>query len=298
MRIINFGSCNIDYVYSLHHIVAPGETETTGSLEIFPGGKGLNQSIATARAGADAIHIGCVGEDGQFLLEILKDSNVDISYVRRVEGKNGHAIIQLASTGENSIFLYPGSNHKFTRRYVDEIMTEFTSEDIIVLQNEINEMEYIVEQAYGKKIPTVLNPSPFNETIQKIDLCKITYLILNEVEAKGFTGCDDAEESLQYFRKHYPTLKVMLTLGENGCVYMDVNQQIYQPIHRVNVVDTTAAGDTFAGYFVAGISKGKEMSEILQMATVAAGISVSRKGAAPSIPYRKEVLSVLEGGLL
>lgn len=293
MKIINFGSSNIDYVYSLQHIVAPGETETTESLEIFPGGKGLNQSIAIARAGAEVVHIGCLGEDGRFLLETLAMSKVDTSYVRTVEGKSGHAIIQLASDGENAIFLYPGSNHKFTKQYIDEVLKGFSSEDIVVLQNEINAIDYIVEEAYRKRMQIVLNPSPFNEAISKVDLKKISYLILNEVEAKGYTGCDDVEASLQYFQKQYPLLKVMLTLGGKGCVYMDENQKKYQPIHKVNVVDTTAAGDTFTGYFVAGISEGKEISDILQLASVAAGISVSRKGAAPSIPCRQEVSAVL-----
>ena len=294
MRIVNFGSCNIDYVYSLHHIVVPGETETTENLEIFPGGKGLNQSIATARAGATAIHVGCIGNDGQLLIDTLKDSNVNTSYIRTVDGKSGHAIIQLASDGENSIFLYPGSNHKFTKEYIDKVMAELSTEDIIVLQNEINHIDYIVDKAYCKQMQIVLNPSPFNETISRIDLHKITHLILNEIEAKGFTGCNDVEESLEYFRKWYPELKIMLTLGGEGCVYMDDKQRIYHPIHKVSVVDTTAAGDTFTGYFVAGISERKEITDILEMASVAAGISVSRKGAAPSIPYKQEVLSVLE----
>lgn len=294
MKIVNFGSSNIDYVYSLQHIVAPGETETTESLEIFPGGKGLNQSIAIARAGAEVVHIGCIGEDGQFLLETLAMSKVDTSYVKIVEGKNGHAIIQLAFDGENAIFLYPGSNYKFTKQYIDEVLKEFSSEDIVVLQNEINEIDYIVEEAYRKQMRIVLNPSPFNEAISKVDLNKISYLILNEVEAKGYTGCDDVEASLQYFQEQYPSLKVMLTLGGKGCVYRDDNQKLYQPIYEVDVVDTTAAGDTFTGYFVAGISEGKEISDILQLASVAAGISVSRKGAAPSIPCRQEVSSVLE----
>lgn len=296
MKIINFGSSNIDYVYSLQHIVTPGETESTESLEIFPGGKGLNQSIAIARAGARAVHIGCLGEDGQFLLETLAMSNVDTSYIKTVDGKSGHAIIQLASDRENAIFLYPGSNYKFTKQYIDEVLEEFSSEDIVVLQNEINEIDYIVEKAHRKQMQIVLNPSPFNETISKIDLSKISYLVLNEIEAKGYTGCDDVEESLQYFQRQYPSLKVMLTLGGKGCVYMDENQKIYHPIHKVHVVDTTAAGDTFTGYFVAGISEGKEIADILYMASVAAGISVSRKGAAPSIPCRQEVLAVLDKG--
>lgn len=290
MKIINFGSCNIDYVYSLHHIVAPGETEATSGMAVFPGGKGLNQSIAAARAGAEVVHVGYIGEDGKLLLDTLRESNVQTSYIKTWSGKSGHAIIQLAANGENSIFLYPGANWQFTREYIDEVLDDFSDEDVVLLQNEINDIEYIVEKAYQRNMVVVLNPSPFNEIIERIDLHKIAYLVLNEVEAKGFTGCEDVEGSLEYFHTHYPSLKIMLTLGGKGCVYMDETQTHYQAGNKVEVVDTTAAGDTFTGYFVTGLSEGKEISEVLQLATNAAGISVSRKGAAPSIPYRCEVL--------
>ena len=212
MKIINFGSCNIDYVYSLHHIVAPGETEATSGMAVFPGGKGLNQSIAAARAGAEVVHVGYIGEEGQLLLDTLRESNVQTSYIKNYAGKSGHAIIQLAESGENSIFLYPGANWQFTRDYIDAVLDDFTDNDVVLLQNEINDIEYIVEQAHQRKMAVVLNPSPFNEIIEKIDLRKIAYLVLNEVEAKGFTGCEDVEESLQYFRNNYPSLKVMMTL--------------------------------------------------------------------------------------
>lgn len=107
MKILNFGSCNIDYVYSMDHIVAPGETQTTHKMEIFPGGKGLNQSIAAARAGAKTYHAGCVGNDGEMLTDILSASGVNTDCLQKVDAKNGHAIIQVSSRGENSIFLIP-----------------------------------------------------------------------------------------------------------------------------------------------------------------------------------------------
>jgi len=217
MKIVNFGSCNIDYVYSLEHIVIPGETESTYNLEVFPGGKGLNQSIAIARAGAEVFHVGCVGEESQLLLDTLEESDVNISYIKTVEGKNGHAIIQLASSGENSIFLYPGSNRKFTTEFIDYVLADFSAGDILVLQNEINQINYIVEQAYQKKLQVVLNPSPFDKAIKYIDLQKISYLILNEIEAEGLTGYDNPEESLEYFKVNYPSLKVVVTLGGQGC---------------------------------------------------------------------------------
>lgn len=294
MKIINFGSCNIDYVYSLNHIVLPGETESSSNMEIFPGGKGLNQSIAAARAGADVYHAGCIGEDGQLLIDVLRESGVKLSYISLVNGKNGHAIIQLALDGENSIFLYPGSNQQFTTDYIDEVLSSFSEGDIVMLQNEINLVDYIVEKACERGLEIVLNPSPFNEIIATIDLNKVSYLVLNEVEARGFTGSDCAKESLKYFKENYPSLNVMLTLGGQGCIYMDEKEQITHHAFKVDVVDTTAAGDTFTGYFVAGLAAGENMQEILRVSSASAALAVSKKGAAPSIPYREEVLHALE----
>ena len=293
MNIINFGSCNIDYVYRLEHIVEPGETETTKTLETFPGGKGLNQSIAAARAGASIYHVGNVGNDGEFLVSMLSENGVDVSCIRRVDSKNGHAIIQVSDKGDNSIFLYPGSNEMMKKEFIDEVLEQFSADDMVLLQNEINHVDYIIEQAYKKGMPIVLNPSPFNEKIAKIDFDKLFCVILNEVEAKGISGCKEPEESLAYFEKRYPNLKVMITLGANGSIFMDAGNKIYQTAYEVEVVDTTAAGDTFTGFFIAGLASGKEYTEILKMASVAAAISVSHKGAAPSIPTYEETLQAL-----
>lgn len=294
MKILNFGSCNIDYVYSLDHIVGVGETETTCKLETFPGGKGLNQSIAVAKAGAKIYHAGCVGCDGDMLIDILLKNGVDISYISKTDEKNGHAIIQVSSEGENSIFLYPGSSEMITKNYIDLVLENFGRDDIILLQNEISNVEYIVEKAYRKQMCIILNPSPFNEKLDKIDFNKLAYIVLNEVEAKAISECDIHEESLAYIKNKYPNLKVMLTLGSNGCIYTDSLCEFYQPSFKVDAVDTTAAGDTFTGYFVAELSKGTDYQKILKIASAASAISVSKKGAAPSIPDKREVLFSLE----
>ncbi|MBQ2742676.1 MAG: ribokinase, partial [Oscillospiraceae bacterium] len=221
MKILNFGSCNIDYVYSLDHIVRVGETETTHKLETFPGGKGLNQSIAVARAGAKIYHAGCVGNDGAMLLDILANSGVDISHIRRLGVKNGHAVIQLSSSGENSIFLYPGSNEMIDKELIDKVLCDFGKGDIILLQNEISNVGYIIEKAYKKGMCIIFNPAPFNDGIRNIDFNMISYIVLNEVEAAEMSGFEEPEKSLEYLGCTYPDLRVVLTLGENGCVYMD-----------------------------------------------------------------------------
>ena len=290
MRILNFGSCNIDYVYSMNHIVTVGETITTRNLELFPGGKGLNQSIATARAGAEVFHAGCLGNDGGMLKEILLNSGVNISFLKHVDEKNGHAIIQVSDDGDNSIFIYPGSNSMITRGFVDEVLENFSSDDIILLQNEINDIEYIIEKAHEKGMCVVFNPSPINEVISQIDLGMISYLILNEVEAKEITGVKDVEEQLMYFESKYPRLNVILTLGKRGSVMLRDGKLLRQEAYKVTAVDTTAAGDTFTGYFLAGLAMGVDDKTALMRASTASAISVSKKGAAPSIPILDEVL--------
>ena len=293
MKILNFGSCNIDYVYSLDHIVEVGETETTYGHNTFPGGKGLNQSVAAAKAGATVYHAGCVGYDGKLLTNVLSENGVDISLLKTIDQKTGHAIIQVSAKGENSIFLYPGSNEMVEKEYIDQVLEHFGEGDVVLLQNEISNVDYIVEKAYQKRMCIILNPSPFNEKIGKIDFQKLSYILINEVEAKGISGFDLPEESLAYIKKNYPNLKVLLTLGRQGCIYMDQAVELHQPAFEVEAVDTTAAGDTFTGYFIAELSRGTDCAEILKIASAASAIAVTRHGAAPSIPLREEVLSAL-----
>lgn len=198
MKILNFGSCNIDYVYSLQHIVKIGETETTHTLETFPGGKGFNQSIAVSRAWAKIYHTGCVDNDSKMLTDILQKNGVDISYLKLIDTKNGHAVIQVNSKGENSIFLYPGSNEMITKKYVDTVLDKFNAGDIIILQNKINNVDYIAEKAYQKGMCIVLNPSPFNEKIHTINFNMLSYIVISEVELSEISESAEPEESLVF----------------------------------------------------------------------------------------------------
>lgn len=294
MKILNFGSCNIDYVYSLAHIVTIGETEAVSKLEIFPGGKGLNQSVAAAKAGLKVYHAGCIGYDGEMLAEVCCKNGVDISYIEKVNEKNGHAIIQVSAEGENLIMVYPGSNYMVTKKYIDCVLENFDKGDMILLQNEISNVDYIIKKAHQKDMCIIFNPSPFNSEIDKIDLNMVSYLILNEVEAKAISDCSSYEESLTYIKNKYINLKIVLTLGADGCIYADNTHEIYQPAFVVDAVDTTAAGDTFTGYFAAELAKGTDHRSILKIASAASAVTVSRKGAVPAIPDKCEVLSYLK----
>lgn len=289
MKVLNFGSCNIDYVYSVKSIVNDGETISALNLEIFPGGKGLNQSIALARAGEKVYHAGCVGIDGQFLLEVMKGSGVDISLVSRSENKNGHAIIQLDEHGENAIFVFKGTNGNITKEYVNCVLQKFDKGDILLIQNEISNLEYIIEKGYERGLSIVFNPSPFTDELKKIDLNKISYLVLNKTETLGFFGSAENDIVQEYIKNQHPHLKVVLTKGVNGSLYLDKESVLHCPAYKVKAVDTTAAGDTFTGYFVALIANGLSPEKALDIASLASALSVSKIGAAPSIPLMSQV---------
>ena len=293
MKILNFGSCNIDYVYNVEDIVVPGETISANSLELFAGGKGLNQSIAVAKAGATVYHAGCIGTDGEMLKEILNENNVDTTYLKTADSKNGHAIIQVSKSGENSIVLFGGSNQLVDKEYIDTVLSSFDKNDIIILQNEISNIEYIIDKAYQKGMQIVFNPAPFSENLKAIDLCKISYLILNETECQGFAGTKEKSEALDTILAKAQNLNVVLTLGKKGAVFANNKQKVYQNAFSVTAVDTTAAGDTFIGYFVNGLTKEFSIEENLKFCCAASALAVTKKGAAPSIPRYEEVAAAL-----
>lgn len=291
MKILNFGSSNMDFVYSLEHIVSAGETVKSKSMNIFPGGKGLNQSVALARAGQRVYHAGCFGTDGEMLVNLLKENGVDVSHIKYVNEKNGHAIIQVSDDGENSIVIYPGSNAMVTKDYIESVLSNFGSGDFLLLQNEISNIEYIIEKASGKGMKIFLNPSPCSDNLKNIDFNMLSYIILNEGEAKTLSGCENSESALAYFSENYPNLNVVLTLGKKGSVFFGEGQKVSQPSFEVKAVDTTAAGDTFTGYFISMLSRGESYKNALRISSAAAAISVSKNGAAPSIPLYDTVLS-------
>ena len=293
MRVLNIGSLNVDYVYTVDHIILPGETEATSSRNIFLGGKGMNQSCALAKAGVEVYHGGLIGEDGRMFLDACREYGVHADFIRIVDGPSGHTIIQIDKNAQNSILLFGGANRKLTREFVDEVLSHFTDEDILLLQNEVNELPYIVDKAYEKGMQIALNPSPFNEALEAVDMGKIGIFLLNEVEGFQLTGETESEAILARLRQKFPNARIVLTLGKDGAVYADARQQVRQPIFPVKAVDTTAAGDTFTGYFLAGLAEGLPMEEVMRRSAKASSIAVTRPGAVPSIPTRAEVLTAL-----
>ena len=289
----------------MDHFVQKGETPASSAQKIFSGGKGLNQSVALGRAGAEVFHAGAVGPDGQFLLDLLQEAGVDTHLVKQLESvRTGNAIIQRDPEGNNCILLYGGANQAITREQVKKSLEGFGAGDYIVLQNEINQMPFLMEQAHAKGMHIVLNPSPMNGRIFEMPLGCVDYLILNEVEAaqileadtpalgdeKAALGDEKAGEAMaELLKKKFPRSRIVLTLGEKGAVYCGEETRIRQPAYAVRAVDTTAAGDTFTGYFIAGISRGMSAEEALDTASRAAAIAVTKPGAAPSIPAWEQV---------
>ena len=294
MKILNFGSLNLDYVYNVEHFVMAGETISSSSRETFCGGKGLNQSVAASKAGGNVFHAGNIGAEGGVLLDMLKSAGTDIHLTRQVSVPTGHAIIQVNEHGNNCIILYGGANQCITQAQIDEVLSEFSRGDYLILQNEVNMLPEIIDKAYEKGMVIFLNPSPFDDKLKKIDYNKISYILLNEVEGCAISGKTEPSEIIEGIREKYKKIAVVLTLGEKGSVYDDGKEHFEQGIFKVKAVDTTAAGDTFTGYFVSALAEGRGAREALKRAAAASAIAVSRKGAAPSVPTVEEVEEFLK----
>lgn len=293
MKIVNFGSLNIDYTFVVSEIAKPGQTVSSVAELRFPGGKGLNQSIAIARAGYPVYHAGIIGEDGLFLKKLLEKTGVDCRFIKVVEEGTGKAFIQVEASGQNCIVLSGGANQKNSQEYCDEVLDNFEKGDYLLVQNEVNCMDYLIDKAYEKGMIIVLNPSPMDEKVFACDLSKVSVFIMNEDEGEKITGKSEVGEILNKMSEHYPQAKTVLTLGKQGAVYSWKSERIYQESYLVETVDTTGAGDTFTGYLLANMMKGFSVTDCLKYAAKAASIAVTREGAASSIPCKEEV--VLDG---
>ena len=289
MKIYNLGSLNIDYVYAVDHFVTAGETLASEKMTVFPGGKGLNQSMALARAGARVIHGARIGDNGEFLTDTLTSAGVDTSRIEKITGSCGCAIIQVDKDGQNSILLFAGTNHCIDKTYIEKFLFDAEENDILLLQNEINNLDVIFEIAHQKKMQIAFNPSPFHMDIHKLPLSCVKWWFCNEIEGAALFGSNDPKEIAETFVKRFPNSNLILTLGKDGSVFINADTYIEQPIYKVHTVDTTAAGDTFTGYFLAAVTKGKDVGYALKIASKAASITVSRHGASSSIPMYAEV---------
>lgn len=284
MKILNFGSLNIDIFFRVENIVKPGETISAKSIEKRPGGKGLNQSVALSKSFENVYHAGSVGDDGIFLVDYLKSENINTKYIKKSDKLTGNAIIQVDDKGENSIVLYKGANFDNDKKFIDEVLNDFSKDDILLLQNEISSMKYLIDKAYEKGMKIVLNPSPITDEIKEFDFNKIDLLLVNEIEAKDIANKDNIDESINYFMATYPNINLIVTLGSKGSIFVNKNEKIKQEGIKVESVDSTGAGDTFTGFFVSYFYQGKNVRDCLKFASLASALSVTKSGASISIP--------------
>jgi len=295
VRILNYGSLNIDHVYRVGHIVRPGETLPSREYQVFGGGKGANQSLAIARAGGTVCHAGKVGADGEWLLKELADAGVDVGGVQIGEGPSGHALIQVDEAGENAIVLFAGTNRQIERDRVDSVLSGFGAQDVLLLQNEISELAHMMNAAAKRGIRICLNPAPFTESVQALPLEKVGILIANELEGGALTGEREPAAIVSGLCALLPQADIVLTRGAAGVLYGKGEQRLAVPAFAAEPVDTTGAGDTFVGYYLAEQQRERAVEACLKTACRAAALCVARKGAMASIPTLAEVQAAERG---
>ena len=294
MNVVNFGSLNIDHVYAVDHFCRAGETIHTKSYTQNAGGKGLNQSIAVSRSGQKVHHAGLLGPEGARLAELLSGSGVDLRYLKHTDVPQGHAVIQVQPDGQNCIFLYGGSNQAVTPQEIDEVLAQLGAGDYLLLQNEISNLTYLLRTAVRRGLRVVLNASPISDELLNADLSGVDWLVVNEIECAAMAGCGDVQAGYETLKRRYSGLGILLTLGAEGSDSWKDGVEIRQCAYPVKAVDTTGAGDTFMGYFVGCLAQGMERQTAMQYASMASAISVTRPGAAASIPLMDEVRAAVE----
>ncbi len=295
--VLNVGSLNIDHVYHVDHVARPGETLASASYEVFAGGKGANQSAALGSAGAQVYHCGRVGPEGRWLVLELEQFGVEVGHiVLDEETPGGHAIIQVDAHGENSIVLFPGCNHSISKVQINTVLEQFAPGDFLLLQNEISEIPYLIEEGFNKGMRVCFNPAPASSRMLDYPLQHVSMLFVNKSEGAILTGVEEEdavlEQMVEGLRSRLPETELVITLGAEGAVFIPGEEQadpvVVEPVPVDGVVDSTGAGDTFIGYFIAALSRGDPTHDALEIAAAAAAISVTRAGAMSSIPTATE----------
>jgi len=299
-NIVVVGSSNTDLVVTTLHLPQPGETLLGNEINIHPGGKGANQVVATARANAKATFIAKVGKDdfGQKAIEGYKSDNINVDHIIiDPQHPSGIAVILVEeSTGQNSIVVVGGANNFLSVGDIKNTESVIAAADTLLLQLEIpvDVVEFTLRIAKNNRVKTILNPAPAKELTDKL-LRMVDIITPNESETKFLTGIEpDSEENIQ--KAACLLLKkvneaVIITLGDRGAYFCEVNGDMgFIPSTKVEAVDSTAAGDVFNGYLAALLAGGSDLRNAISLANKAAAISVTRKGAQPSIPKLSEII--------
>lgn len=288
-RIFNLGSVNVDHVYRVAHFVRPGETLAATSYSRGAGGKGFNQSIALARAGAAVCHIGATGGDADWLRTRLQAEGVEILHLARTGEPTGHAVIQVSDAGENSIVLHGGANLAVTPQAVSLAIAGARPGEWFLCQNETSSVPEALRIARAAGLHVCFNPAPMSPEVTSYPLECVDWLIVNETEGAELSGEELPARIVARLRDSWPGTSILLTLGAEGAICADAECVVRVPAPAADPVDTTAAGDTFVGYFLGTLAAGGTVRDALRWAVEAAAITVTRPGAADSIPLRSEV---------
>lgn len=285
MTIWNLGSINIDHFYRMARLPGPGETVAADAVTVGLGGKGANQSVAAARAGSTVRHIGAIGADGAWARDRIAQYGVDVTHVAVADGPTGHAIINVDADGENAIVILPGANRMQSRAAMAQALSGSAAGDILLLQNETNLQREAAGFAADRGMRVIYSAAPFEIAAVRGVMDQADILVMNEVEARQLrdaTGLTPAE---------LPVGAMLVTRGARGAIYHDLRKgrEIRADAFAVKPVDTTGAGDTFTGYFAAGLDQGMEIRAALRLASAAAACKVTRVGTADAIPARAEV---------
>lgn len=290
MTVYNLGSINADHVYRLPHLPAPGETLAALSYAVGLGGKGANQSVAAARAGAEVHHVGAIGADGRWMVERMTAAGVDCRHVAEIAEASGHAIIEVDPQAENLILIYPGANRAITVEAVEAALAEAGPGDWLVMQNETSAQVEAARIAQAKGLKVAYSAAPFDADAVRAVLPHVSLLLVNEIEAEQLCA------ALGVGLKDLPVADILVTLGAKGAVWHALAAGVEHPgaAFRVAAVDTTGAGDTYAGYLIAALSEGQGPEAAMRLAAAAAALKVTRTGAADAVPARAEVEAFLE----
>lgn len=301
-RLVNLGSLCIDHVYRVAHLTGPGETVPSRSHQLFAGGKGLNQSLAAARAGVDVVHVGCVGRDGELLLQTLENDGVDTQHVRTLADRaSGHAVIQVNDAGENAIVIAAGANHCVSPADVAAALELLRPGDWLLLQNEINGLAEVLALATTSAARIALNLAPADEQVPDYDLSGVDLLVLNALEARALVpesvaGREDGVVAA-WLAARYPESDVVVTAGADGLVHARGTALEHLDAFSVHAVDETGAGDAFTGYLLAGLLDGLSLAGSLRLGAAAGALAVTAAGAAAAIPHADAVRALLRTGV-
>ncbi|WP_457650790.1 ribokinase [Profundibacter sp.] len=289
MTIYNLGSINADHFYQVSHLPDPGETLAADAFSTGLGGKGINQSVAAAQAGSKVVHIGAVGPDGQWAVDRIAGFGIETQHIQRVETPTGHAIINVDAGGENAIVIFSGANNCQSVMQIEQVLGGADKGDILLLQNETTLQAEAAKIAHDRGLKVIYSAAPFSVEAVRNVMEYVTILMMNQVESEQL--CAGLETDLASL----PVSEIIVTKGSNGAMWLqpETGETSYTPSFPVKPVDTTAAGDTFAGYVAAGLDQGMNVQDAMRRASAAAALKVTRKGTADVIPSADEVANFL-----